>query len=179
MNFIHRIQAILVMNSCGVLLFGKYFCGPSTPAASKKLASPEAQRELEANIFEATKQAQSPNFDMVQVKNHNVVFVTKEDLIFHVVGDVDENPMVLFMALQTLTETLSEFQDLQILDARQLEDRYELLVLVVDELVDDGILLETSSMTIAECVEEVNISGNDIPVREALTQFNKILRDNL
>lgn len=179
MNFIHRIQAVLVMNSSGGLIFGKYFSGPSTPAASKKLAAPEAQRELEASLFDATKQTSSTNFDMVQVKDHNVVFVSKEDLIFYVVGDVSENPMVLFMALQTLTGTLSEFQDLQILDARQLEDKYELLVLTVDEMIDDGILLETNSMAIAESVEEVNISGSDIPVREAITQFNKIIRDNL
>lgn len=181
MSFIHRVQAILVMNSLnGSMLFGKYYSGPSTPAASRHLGEADVQRELEKAIFEGAQRRLSKFCDVTQVKEHNVVYICHEDLVFAVVGDATENQMVLSKVLETLVNTLLEFPQLQeMMDARQLEENYELLVLTVDEMIDEGIILEVSYAAIVESVEEINISSGDLPGREMLSHLNKIIRDNL
>lgn len=176
MNSIHRVQAVVVLTTAGERIFAKYYSEPS-----KKLVSREGQRELEAALFDAAKQRVSTDFDIIQVKNHSALFITREDVIFFVIGDLKENPMFLLLVLHTLMDTLFEYSEFQILDARQLEENYELLILSVDEMLDDGIILDINASAISQSVREVSDIGADLPApaRDALTQLNKILRDNL
>eukprot|EP00796_Vickermania_ingenoplastis_P005634 gene5634-4051_t len=160
MNYVHHIQGVVIMKSTGGLFFAKYYTGPNTPPASQKLARKEAQRELESTIFNAVKGRQSTEYDITLTKDHN------------------ENAAVLLTALRTLLDTLVEFKDSQCIHSRHLEDNYELLILAVDEMIDDGVLLEVRPAFIAEAVEEVNVATSEIPGREMLTQLNKMFRDN-
>lgn len=178
MSFIHRVQGIVVMRETGSLFFAKYFTGPSTPLSSQKLASYDAQRDLEESLFGAI-DAISGSVRCAVVKGHLVVAIKQMDLLFCSIGDEEENYWFLKNVLQTLVQALNSLCSDSDPGARELEENYELLILCVDELLDEGIPVDIQSSSIAGSVQEINTSNEGIQVREALTKLNQMIQNTL
>lgn len=179
---LHHIQGIVIMTTGGSLIFSKYYTGACTPPASQKLAPREVQRDLNTALFLEYSKPQEPPPIALIVKNHLVVCRAENGVVFFVIGDENENMVFLTQVVKLLLESVRKILDVNVedpLDVRKIEDKYELILLAIDETIDNGLLVENSCTEVAKAVEEVNISSVDIPGREALTRLNQLLQNSL
>jgi len=79
--------------------------------------------------------------------NFVTVFRTDGDMFFYVTGGAEENELILFEVLNTFCDTLlkhiSSSTKPQSFDLKTLLDHFDWLELMIDEMIDGGILLET------------------------------------
>lgn len=68
-------------------------------------------------------------------------FVT--DLHFYVVGHNNENPLLLDSVLKCLVESVTELCHPKSLEKQFLMDHVSKLILIMDEICDNGVILET------------------------------------
>jgi hypothetical protein len=120
----------------------------------------------------------------------NVVLVYKviNDLIFYVAGTSSENELILQAVLQALDETLSNLLKNQV-SKKSVVENLDLLLLSIDEIVDDGLVLETDSQIVVGRVCMVGqgadgsggvAAGKDVPLSEqSFTQALQTARDQL
>ncbi|KAG5492436.1 hypothetical protein JKF63_01014 [Porcisia hertigi] len=184
MSFLHRVQAVMALGSTGSRLFVKYFTGEDTPESSKALASLEKQRSLENAIFQAIHDPRRTNHvayesEILVVEGHVVLFHISEDVTIIVMGAGSENEVVLSSVLTGLVDALRQELNTPSLTARLLLENYCALLMTVDEMLDEGIILETDSVTIANDLEPYLADFSNDTARAALTGVNKYLRDNL
>lgn len=184
MDFLHRVEAVVILDEGGERVFAKYYTGEDAPESAKALASVEKQRLLERSIQTALHSTQrsfrsSGEGDIMLVDGHAVLFQTGEDITFIVIANESENELVLLSVLRALVEALRLELNTTELDMLQLLERYDALLLTVDELLDEGIVLETNAVTIAGEVEPFLAETGGESARKALTTVNKYLRDNL
>jgi len=70
-----------------------------------------------------------------------------------IIGSADENEILLFNAILALRDSLNILLKSSV-DKRTIIENYDLVCLAVDELCDDGIILETDPVTIATRVSK-------------------------
>lgn len=191
MDFLHKVEAIVILDAEGNRVFSKYY--PTVVDTSSKKsevidaatgvwATPEKQRAMEANIHSKVrdpKRAMCSDGDIVIVDGHTVLTFTEPELSFIVVGSGEENEMVLNAVLQCLVESLQQVLKVTSLDKRTLLEKYDVLLLVVDEMIDDGVILETSSSSIVGDVAPFEVETSAEGARKAVSTLTKILKNNL
>jgi coatomer subunit zeta len=107
-----------------------------------------------------------------------VVYKCAQDVYFYVLGNCDENELILLSALQCLTDALARLLRGQ-LDKRTLLENLDFLLLCIDELTDDGILMESDGIQLATRVA-MKSEGSDVPLSEqTLSQAVKTAKDKL
>ncbi|VDP83806.1 unnamed protein product [Schistosoma mattheei] len=84
------------------------------------------------------------------------------DLYFYVVGDANENELLLVSALQCLYDSVSQALKRSV-EKKTLMDNLDLIFLIVDELCHNGILLESDATAL---VSRVGARTDDIPLGE-------------
>eukprot|EP01132_Coremiostelium_polycephalum_P005572 gene5572-6938_t len=95
--------------------------------------SQKKQREFEKNVFEKTNKVNA--------------------------GDYDQNELALLNVLNTFTETLNSLFDNQI-DKKTLIDGINYTLLALDEIIDEGIVLENDASIIRDRVG-IKMGDND------------------
>jgi hypothetical protein len=117
----------------------------------------------------------------------NVVLVYKviADLIFYVAGKGDENELILQAVLQALDETMANLLKGQV-SKKTVVENLDLLLLSIDEIVDDGLILETDAQVVVGRVCMVGqgadggVAGKDVPLSEqTFSQALQTARDQL
>jgi hypothetical protein len=89
--------------------------------------------------------------DVVIFENTVCVFKHEVDLFFYLFADANENELVLAEVLSALIDSL------QLIFRNQCEKRtflenFDLIVLTVDEVIDNGLIMEIDAQTIAQKV---------------------------
>lgn len=184
MAFLHRVQAVLALDNHGNRVFAKYYVGEDTPETSKALAPLEKQRSLEQAIFQAVNDPHRGSHvayehEILVVEGHIALFHVAEDVMFVVVGAGTENEVVLLNVLSGLVDALRQELNTPALTARLLLENFCALIMTVDEMLDEGIILETDAATVANDLEPYLIDASHDTARAALTGVNKYLRENL
>ncbi|ESL08943.1 coatomer zeta subunit [Trypanosoma rangeli SC58] len=183
MNFLHHVQGISILNDVGGRVFAKYYVNSEMQAAGV-LNTKEKQRELELAIHAAARDSKrsgsiSMDGDIMIHGGHTILLQVCDDITFIVVGDDNENELVLHSVLRGLVDALRQELNVLDLNLRSLLDKYDAVVLTVDELVDEGIILETNPNSICQDVAPfVAESGKEV-ARKALDKVNKYLKENL
>ncbi|KAE9967942.1 hypothetical protein EG328_007892 [Venturia inaequalis] len=150
------INAILILSADdGSRLYSKYYQSPhpplGTPAGSTNYAGASAyptlssQKAFETGLREKTVKT---NADVILYDNRVVTFKTEGDVILYVVGSADENEILLFNAILALRDSLTILLKSSV-DKRTILENYDLVTLAIDELCDDGVLLETDPVTVS------------------------------
>lgn len=160
---LYAVKAIIVLESSGERLVAKYYPAPEDTA----FANPKSQEAFEAKLFGKTTRQ---NAEVITFDGYTVVYKTRSDVTFYVVGAEDENELILLTALNTMRDTLdillsSDSTESQI-DQQRLLENLDFLLLVIDELVDGGILLETDPQILAERVALKGPEEDDLPITE-------------
>ncbi|KAJ5986436.1 hypothetical protein N7451_010801 [Penicillium sp. IBT 35674x] len=144
------VNAVLVMSTDdGSRIFTKYYSAPHPPPAQHPTPpiTPE-QRAFEKGLLEKTNKSTS---DVILYDNRIVVFKMESDVMLYVVGSADENEVLLYNVVLSLRDALGIlFKGAT--DKRTIVENYDLVSLAIDEIIDDGIILETDPVMVASRV---------------------------
>ncbi|KAG0641210.1 Longin-like domain-containing protein [Tuber brumale] len=149
------VNAILILSPDGTRVLAKYYHPPHSPtttttaannaAASNPYPTLKEQKPFEKGLVEKTAKS---NSDIILYDNRIVVFKAESDVMLYLVGGVEENEMLLWHTLLALRDSLNILLK-NATDKRTLLENYDIVSLAIDEIVDDGIILETDPATIA------------------------------
>ncbi|EPY23699.1 coatomer zeta subunit [Strigomonas culicis] len=183
MNFLHRIQAIIIIDDMGNRIFCKYYTGEDTSDASKALAGLDAQKALEKSIHQHISKLKTNTYtlgsELAVVEGHSVVYMICNDVWFIVLGDTKENEVILCNVLETLVRALKEELDTHIISTGLLLKEYQAILFTVDEMIDQGIILQLNAANIAEVVAPYLVDTSSETARKTLSTVNRYFRDNL
>eukprot|EP01060_Flectonema_neradi_P000397 TRINITY_DN1025_c0_g1_i1.p1 TRINITY_DN1025_c0_g1~~TRINITY_DN1025_c0_g1_i1.p1 ORF type:complete len:170 (+),score=37.54 TRINITY_DN1025_c0_g1_i1:48-557(+) len=163
-DIIHKIQGVVILDDEGNRLFAKYYDEPFEGKLDKQAA-------FEKKLYEKTHLNTTPQpkegGDITLVDSHTVVFNMNPETYFYVIGSLNENELVISNCLTTIEGVVKQ---LFRVDKRTLLENFDLLVLVVDEVIDDGILLNPSTEVYQLVYEHASDS------QDAATRVKNILR---
>jgi len=172
-----KIKGILILDANdGSRVHAKYF--------AKELRDPQTQMNFERNLFSKTRgQNSRSEAEIVMLENTICVFRAGIDVIFYVVGPVEENELILVCVLDAIYESLNGVLRSH-LEKRTLLDNLDIVLLTADEVVDGGQILETNPVAIANRVLMKGATGetpiNELTISQALQsardQFAKSFR---
>jgi hypothetical protein len=139
--------------------------GHPTPTAETPYPTVKEQKAFEKGLLEKTAKSTA---DIILYDNHVIVFKPESDVMLYVVGGMEENEMLLYHVVLALRDTLQillkyRFAYLNLFlislsltnvlvrnstDKRTIIENYDLVSLAIEEIVDDGVVLETDPVSI-------------------------------
>ncbi|XXG94948.1 hypothetical protein Hte_001207 [Hypoxylon texense] len=168
------VNAIIILNvDDGSRIFAKYYSAPHhAPTAtstahhhqpSGPFADVKSQKTFEKGLLDKTAKQTG---DIILYDNRIVLYKMESDVMMYVVGGVDENEVLLYNVILALRDSLHLLFK-QSVDKRTIIENYDLVSLAIDEIVDDGIILETDPTIIVQRVskaptQDVNLSRIDL-----------------
>ncbi len=162
---LYTIKAILILDGDGQRLVGKYY--------DDQFSSVKDQREFEKALFAKTSKA---NGEIIMLDNLTIVYKSNVDLFFYVIGSVSENEVMLVSVLSCLYDSISQILRKN-MEKKYLLDSLDSAFLSLDEICDNGILMETDATQIAQRVsmKDNETSSNEQTVMDVV----KSARDQL
>ncbi|KAI5619284.1 coatomer subunit zeta-2 [Silurus asotus] len=172
---LYTVKAVFILDSDGNRLLSKYYDTELYPSMKE-------QKNFEKNVFNKTHKADSkcmqspvllnnswsffPPYDLSDeiafLEGMTIVYKSSIDLFFYVVGSAQENELMLMAVLNCLFESLNQILRKNV-EKRCLLDNMDGAFLVVDEIIDGGVILESDPQQV---VEKVNYRTDDNPLSE-------------
>uniref|UniRef100_A0A8D0HE80 Coatomer subunit zeta n=1 Tax=Sphenodon punctatus TaxID=8508 RepID=A0A8D0HE80_SPHPU len=149
---LYTIKAIFILDNDGQRLLAKYY-DDTFPSAKE-------QKAFERNVFNKTHKTES---EIAFLEGLTIVYKSSIDLFFYVVGNSQENELMLMAVLTCLFDSLSHMLRKNV-EKRSLVENMDGVFLVVDEIVDGGVILESDSQQV---IQKVNfrVSSHHPPPR--------------
>ncbi|KAL2256497.1 hypothetical protein VTK26DRAFT_1571 [Humicola hyalothermophila] len=170
---LYSVNAILILSSeDGSRIFSKYYTPPhqaaSNPAGTGQATSSNpypdkaSQTRFEKALVQKTAKQTG---DILLFDNRIVVYKMESDVAIYVVGSLEDNEILLYNVLLALRDSLHLLFK-QSVDKRTIIENYDLVSLAIDEICDDGVVLETDPTIIVQrCSkapsQDVNLSRID------------------
>jgi coatomer subunit zeta len=109
---LHSVVAVLILSTDtppdSARLFAKYYSVPHTSTTTQTPTQPyksvKEQKAFEKGLLEKTSKQTS---DVILYDNKIVVFKMESDVMLYVVGNVDENEILLYNVVLALRDSLS------------------------------------------------------------------------
>ncbi|KAH8788381.1 clathrin adaptor complex small chain [Diaporthe sp. PMI_573] len=164
---LYSVNAILILSAeDGSRLYAKYYDSPhqAAPApgqtASSKNPYPDvkSQKAFEKALLDKTAKQTG---DILLFDGRIVLYKSESDVMLYLVGSVDENEVLLYNAILALRDSLHLLFKASV-DKRTIIESYDLVSLAVDEIVDDGIILETDPTIIVQRVSKAPTQDVDL-----------------
>ena len=170
------VKAVIVMDKEGKRIHAKYY-------TSDLLGNLQKQRLLEEKLLKKTKESSvgeaTLEADVIVLENTVAVFRQSMDVVLFIVGSSNENELILASVLDGLYVSLSMLLRDQ-LEKRMVLENLEYLFLLVDELVDGGIILETDAKVLASRVLMKGSDGDSTPTAElTIGQAMGVVREQI
>ncbi|KAH8110551.1 coatomer protein [Phellopilus nigrolimitatus] len=160
---LYTTTAFLILDSDGQRVLAKYYRPKGSPYGDTKgLTTLKEQKSFEKGLWEKTKKAGS---DIILYEGHLAVYKHATDLIFYIIGNAEENELMLSLALNSFYDALTVLLRNQV-ERRAVLENYDLGMLCLDETIDDGVIVETDSTTIASRVSRPRADATDIVINE-------------
>jgi hypothetical protein len=159
------IKAIILLDSDGNRVLGKYY--------DDHFAGAKEQKTFERSLFQKTHKA---NGEIIMLDNLTIVYRNSVDLFFYVVGATTANELVLVSLLNCFFDACSLVLRRQV-EKKHLIDYMDSIILVLDEICDSGIMLETDATAVVQriCLREVEVPLGEQTVFDVL----KLARDQI
>ncbi|GAB1310813.1 Golgi-to-ER vesicle coat component [Madurella fahalii] len=169
---LYSVNAILILSSeDGSRIFAKYYTPPHQTASNQAGGAPTsqnpypdktAQTRFEKALLQKTAKQTG---DILLFDNRIVLYKMESDVAIYVVGSLDDNEILLYNVLLALRDSLHLLFK-QSVDKRTIIENYDLVSLAIDEICDDGVVLETDPTIIVQrCSkapsQDVNLSRID------------------
>ncbi|PSN64452.1 hypothetical protein BS50DRAFT_678556 [Corynespora cassiicola Philippines] len=150
------VSAILILAiDDGSRILTKYYSNPHPPAGNQTdypgaiaYKTVKDQKAFEKGLLEKTAKQTT---DIILYDQKVIVFKMESDVMLYVVGGPEENEVLLYSVVLALRDSLNILLKNSV-DKRTVIENYDLVSLAVDELVDDGIILETDPVIVASRV---------------------------
>ncbi|KAI1791128.1 coatomer protein [Ganoderma leucocontextum] len=160
---LYTVSAFLIIDTDGHRVLAKYYHPKGHPNGEpKKLTTLKEQRAFEKGLFQKTKKAGG---DIILYDSHLAVYKHSLDLIFYLIGDPSENELMLHSALIAFSDAVHMLLRNQV-EKRGVLENLDLVLLCLDETIDDGIIVETDSTTIASRVSRPRADTTEIVINE-------------
>lgn len=132
------VKAILILDNDGKRIVCKYY--------DDTFPTQKEQQKFEETLFQKTHRA---NAEIIMLEGVTAVYKSNVDLFFYVLGAQTENELMLMGLLNGLYDSVSHVLKRNV-EKRSLLDRMDALMLILDELVDGGVILETDSSVLIQ-----------------------------
>ncbi|XP_067088592.1 coatomer subunit zeta-1-like [Osmerus mordax] len=156
---LYTVKAVFILDNDGNRLLSKYYDKELYPSIKE-------QKNFEKNVFNKTHKADN---EIALLEGMTIVYKSSIDLFFYVVGSVQEKrgeqgraDLMLMAVLNCLFESLSHILRKNV-ERRCLLDNMEGVFLVVDEIIDGGVILESDPQQV---LQKVNYRVDDNPLSE-------------
>jgi hypothetical protein len=163
---LYLIKAIVLMDSDGNRILGKYYDDHFAGGVKE-------QRAFEKTLFQKTHKA---NGEIIMLDGLTIVYRNSVDLFFYVVGSTSVNELILVTVLNCFYDSCSAILRRN-LEKKHLIEYMDSVILVLDEICDSGIIMETDATNV---VQRISLREADVPLGEQ-TVFDvlKLARDQL
>lgn len=158
----------------------------ASASSSNPYSDVKSQKAFEKGLIDKTSKQTG---DIILYDNRIVLYKLESDVMIYVVGSVDENEILLYNTILALRDSLHllfkyvppchrNWRRLQLLeerihanrvflrrqsvDKRTIIENYDLVSLAIDEVVDDGIILETDPTIVVQRVTKA--PTQDVPL---------------
>ncbi|EEY18441.1 coatomer subunit zeta like protein [Verticillium longisporum] len=161
------VNAVIILNTeDGTRLFAKYYNAPHEALTGGKEGSAhpnpypdvKSQKTFEKGLLEKTAKQTS---DIILYDNRICLFKMESDVMIYIVGSVDENEVLLYNAILCIRDSLHLLFKSSV-DKRTCVENYDLVSLAIDEIIDDGIILETDPTIIVQRVSKAPAQDVDL-----------------
>jgi len=151
------IKAIFVLDSEGDRIAVNY------SSKAKGLQELKDQLEFEKKLHQKTCRTNARvDAEILMFQNCIAVYKFCSDAFFYVLADSNENELVVLSVLNALEETMSNLLRNQV-SKKLLVENLDLLLLAIDEITDDGIIMEIDSTVLTN---RVAMKGADKPAQD-------------
>ncbi|KAK1160238.1 coatomer subunit zeta-2 isoform X2 [Acipenser oxyrinchus oxyrinchus] len=147
---LYTVKALFILDNDDNRLLAKYY-------DPKLYPSMKEQRNFEKHVFNKTHKT-----DNCILEGMTIVYKSSIDLFLYVVGSANENELMLMTVLNCLSESLNLMLRKNV-EKRSLVENLDGVFLVVDEIVDGGVILESDPQQV---IQKVNFKGDDSPLSE-------------
>ncbi|KAM9296716.1 coatomer subunit zeta-2 [Gastrophryne carolinensis] len=135
---LYTVRAAIILDQDGHRLLAKYY--------DDTFPSLVEQREFEKRIFQKTR---STDNDVILVDGVTVLCQHLSDIMCYIIGGPDENEMLLLAALTCICESLNHMLRKSV-DRSSVLDNLDTAFLVLDEIIDQGVILESESQQVVQ-----------------------------
>merc|ERR1712142_1416613 len=163
---LYSVKGIVFMDNDGNRILAKYYDDKIYPTLKE-------QREFEKNLFNKTHKS---NSEILMYDGLTIVYKSSVDLFFYVLGSSKENEILLTSVLNCIFDSISQVLRKNV-EKRNLYENLDMTMLVVDEVCDGGIVMESDP---ANLVHRVAVRNEDIPLGEqTVAQVLQSAKDQL
>ncbi|XP_016020161.2 coatomer subunit zeta-2 isoform X1 [Rousettus aegyptiacus] len=148
---LYTIKAVFILDNDGHRLLAKYY--------DDTFPSMKEQRAFEKNVFNKTSRTDS---EIAFFGGMTIVYKSSIDLFLYVVGSSHENELMLMSVLTCLFESLNHILRKNV-EKRWLLENMDGAFLVLDEIVDGGVILESDPQQV---IQKVNFRADDSGLTE-------------
>lgn len=145
MDITKTAKAILILDSDGKRILANFF--------EEKIDDGKFERQL----FAKTKSPRIKD-DILIIGDYLIVHKFVSDLHMYVIGNKNENPLILDSVLNCLNESLNSLLNKNV-ERQTVFKHLSQVILAMDEMCDSGLLLETDSNLI---IERVSLKDNTV-----------------
>ncbi|XP_034992129.1 coatomer subunit zeta-2 isoform X1 [Zootoca vivipara] len=156
---LYTVKAIFILDSFGQRLLAKYY--------DDTFPSMKEQKSFERNVFNKTHKTDS---EIAFLEGLTIVYKSSIDLFFYVVGSPHENELMLMSVLTCLFESLNHMLRKNV-EKRTLVENMDGVFLVVDEIVDGGVILESDAQQV---IQKLNFRTIPEPAAYGFVLFDYI-----
>lgn len=146
---LYIVKAILVLDNDGNRLICKYY--------DDQFLTIKEQKDFEKSLFNKTSKA---NAEIIMLDGLTVVYRSNVDLYFYVVGSTAENEIMLVSLLNCLYDSLNQMLRKNV-EKKYLLENLDAVMLALDEICDNGIILESDP---AQVAQRVSLKQDDVPL---------------
>ncbi|GAB65267.1 coatomer zeta-1 subunit [Plasmodium cynomolgi strain B] len=195
---IRQLSAIIILDSYGNRIAVKYYNDQLPPKGESKLIhnssskdsinSPfedtynnlrtvEDQKLFENDITEKAKKlgGNSSETEVLVLNKFTILYLLINDVSIYIVGDESDNEIILHEIMQTVQQCLDNVTNNQI-GKKQLLDKLDSIYLILDEIADSGIIMETNPNVI---INRLYMHESDLHEHTPLNQAISSAKENI
>ncbi|XP_043235638.1 coatomer subunit zeta-1-like isoform X2 [Amphibalanus amphitrite] len=149
---LYCVKGMVILDNDGNRILTKYYDKETFPTAKE-------QKAFEKNLFSKTHRASA---EIIMLDGLTCIYKSNVDLFFYVMGSSQENELILMTVLNCLYESVSMILRKNV-EKRALLDNIDVVMLAMDEICDNGIIMEADSGAV---LQRVAVRTDDIPLGE-------------
>lgn len=160
---LYSVNAFFILDHEGKRVLAKYYTRAPNSYALKHYATQADQRKLEKAIFKKTSKGKCQE---ILLYEGNVVLYKKfSDVFIYLLGLSEENELLLSAALEGFCSTLTGLLN-QPIDKRSIVEDIDSVAIALDEVIDDGVVLEVDPELVLMRVTQRAPDSSDIQLNE-------------
>lgn len=160
------VHGILILDNDGRRIQCKYY--------SDLFPTLKEQLKFEDSLFHKTHKA---NAEIIMYEGVTAVYRSNVDLFFYVLGAQNENELMLMGVLNGLYDSISSVLR-RAVEKRNLLEKMDAVLLIIDEIIDGGVILETDPVVITHRIA-IKADDGEQTVKHVLQSAKENLRWSL